>query len=212
MLAKQLLLLSMNTLLILDLVGTFAFAALGVIAGLHKGIDILGALILGCVTGLGGGIIRDLILDIPVAAFYNFWYLPIVFIAAMMTFLFPRFFIFNYQFLLILDALGLGMFAAIGTEKAIQSETTLAGTLLLGMVSAAGGGMLKDMLLGEIPSVLCKEIYMTSALAGSFIFCLLHSLLPLDINFLFSVLITIVLRLFSLKMGLNLPFRFLRIK
>lgn len=202
----------MNTLLILDLVGTFAFAALGVIAGLLKGIDILGAFLLGCVTGLGGGIIRDLILDVPVAAFYSSWYLPIVFLATMMTFLFPKPFILNYQFLLILDALGLGIFAAIGTEKAIQSETTLAGTLLLGMVSAAGGGMLKDMLLGEMPSVLCKEIYMTSALAGSFVFCLLHSLLPLNINFLFSALTTIVLRLFSLKLKVNLPFKFLQIK
>lgn len=189
----------MNTVLIFDLVGTFAFAAVGVIAGLLKGIDLLGAFLLGCVTGLGGGIIRDLILDIPVAAFYNSWYLPMVFLATMMTFLFSTFFILNYQFLLILDALGLGIFAAIGTEKAIQSETTLAGTLLLGMVSAAGGGMLKDMLLGEIPSVLCKEIYMTSALAGSFVFCLLHSLLPLNINFLFSVLTTIFIRLFFLK-------------
>ena len=200
----------MNAVLILDLVGTFAFAAVGVIAGLHKGVDILGAFLIGCVTGLGGGIIRDLILDLPVSAFHNSWYLPVVFLAIILTFLFPKPFISNYQVLLVLDALGLGIFAVIGTEKAIQSGITLAGTLVLGMISAAGGGMLKDILLGEMPSVLCKEVYMTSALAGSSVFYLLHSLLPLDIDFLFSALITLFLRLVSLKNGLNLPFKFLQ--
>lgn len=200
----------MNAVLILDLVGTFAFATAGVITGLHKGIDILGAFLLGCVTGLGGGIIRDLILDIPVSAFYNSWYLPVVFLATTLTFLFPKPFILNYQVLLVLDALGLGIFAVIGTEKSIQSGTTLAGALVLGMISAAGGGMLKDTLLGEMPSVLCKEVYMTSALAGSIVFHLLHSLLPLNINFLFSALITLLLRLVSLKNGLNLPFKSLQ--
>jgi uncharacterized membrane protein YeiH len=72
----------------------------------------------------------------------------------------------------------MGTFAVIGTEKAIQSGTTLAGTLVLGMLSAAGSRMLKDTLLGEMPLVLRKEVYMTSALLSSIVFCLLHSLLP----------------------------------
>jgi uncharacterized membrane protein YeiH len=199
----------MNAVLILDLVGTFAFAAVGVIAGLHKGIDILGAFLLGCVTGLGGGIIRDLVLNLPVSAFHNAWYLPVVFLATMLAFLFPKPFILNYQFLLILDALGLGIFAIIGTEKAIQSGTTLAGTWILGMFSAAGGGMLKDTLLREIPSVLRKEVYMTSALTGSIVFCLLHSFIPLHLNFLFSALVTFLLRLVSLKRKVDLPFKFI---
>ncbi|MER3435319.1 MAG: hypothetical protein C4288_18405 [Leptolyngbya sp. ERB_1_1] len=202
----------MNAVLILDLVGTFAFAAVGVIAGLHKGIDVLGAFLLGCVTGLGGGIIRDLVLDLPVSAFHNAWYLPVVLLVTTLTFLFPKPFILNYRVLLILDALGLGTFAVIGTEKAIQSGTALAGTLVLGMISAAGGGMLKDMLLGEMPLVLRKEIYMTSALLGSIIFCVLHPLLPLQLNFLFSALVTLLLRLLSLKKRLNLPFKLLQDK
>lgn len=201
----------MNAVLILDLVGTFAFAAVGVISGLHKGIDILGAFLLGCVTSLGGGVIRDLVLDLPVSAFYNAWYLPVVFLSTTLTFLFPKPFVLNYRVLIILDALGLGIFAAIGTQKAIQSETTLAGALVLGMVSAAGGGMLKDTLLGEMSLVLWKGIYMTSALLGSIVFCLLHSFLPLHLNFLFSASVTFLLRLVSLKQKMNLPFKLLQI-
>lgn len=197
----------MNAVLILDLVGTFAFATAGVIAGLHKGIDILGAFLLGCVTGLGGGIIRDLILDLPVSAFYDSWYLLVVFLATTLTFLFPKPFILNYKVLLILDALGLGIFAVIGTEKSIQNGTTLAGALVLGMISAAGGGMLKDMLLQEIPLVLRKEVYMTSALAGSLVFYVFHSLLPLNTNFFLGASLALLLRLFSLQKRLNLPFK-----
>lgn len=152
----------------LDLVGIFVFALSGALVGIRNRLDILGVLVLAGVTGLGGGMIRDVLIDAsPPASLADWRYLIVPAFAGLVAFRFhPRLGRIE-RFINYLDALGLGLFCVTGTAKAMLYGLGPVPAALMGMVTGIGGGVLRDMLAGRTPTVLRQEVYALPALAGA---------------------------------------------
>ncbi|MEV0394061.1 trimeric intracellular cation channel family protein [Polymorphospora rubra] len=161
----------MNTstvLLLADLVGVAVFAASGASAAIVKRLDLFGVVFVGFVAALGGGIIRDLVIgEVPPLAFANWRYVAVAAVTAVFVFyLHPRLARLR-RTVLVLDAAGLGLFTVTGTVKALDAQVPPVGACVIGMLTAIGGGLGRDLLTGEIPVVLRREIYAVAALVGA---------------------------------------------
>ncbi|MGN9913795.1 trimeric intracellular cation channel family protein [Phytohabitans sp. LJ34] len=144
------------------------FAASGASAGVVKRLDLFGVIFVGFVAALGGGILRDLVIDVvPPLAFADWRYPAVAAVVATATFwLHPQLARLR-RTVLVLDAAGLGLFTVTGTLKALDAGVPAAGACLIGMLVGIGGGLGRDLLTGEIPVVLRREIYAVAALAGA---------------------------------------------
>jgi uncharacterized membrane protein YeiH len=155
-------------LLVLDLVGTFVFALSGAIAGIKHRLDLFGVLVLSFAAGNAGGITRDLLIGaVPPAAVSDWRYLAVSLLAGILTFWRPSAIDRLRSPVLLFDAAGLGLFAVAGTQKALAFGLNPVMAALLGMLTGIGGGMTRDVLLAEIPTVLCADLYAIAALAGA---------------------------------------------
>jgi uncharacterized membrane protein YeiH len=154
--------------LLLDLFGTFVFALSGAAAGVKKRLDLFGVLVLSFAAGNAGGIARDLLIGAtPPAAINDSRYLAVSLLAGILTFAGPSLINHLRHPVLLFDAAGLGLFAVSGTQKALAFGLNPLMAALLGMLTGIGGGMTRDVLLAEIPTVLRAELYALAALAGS---------------------------------------------
>ena len=153
-----------------DLIGTFVFALSGAVAGVRRGLDLFGVLVVAFVAAVSGGIIRDILLGaVPPDAFLHPHYMLLAVVAGLVTFRwYPLVARFTYPVRLF-DAAGLALFAVTGTEKALDHGLGGIAAALLGMVTAIGGGVGRDVLLAEVPVVLRSDIYAVAALAGALI-------------------------------------------
>jgi uncharacterized membrane protein YeiH len=155
-------------LLVLDLVGTFVFALSGATAGVKHRLDLFGVLVLSFAAGNAGGISRDLLIGaVPPAAISDWRYLAVSLLAGVVTFWRPSAIDRLRSPVLIFDAAGLGLFAVTGTQKALAFGLNPVMAALLGMLTGIGGGMTRDVLLAEIPTVLRADLYAVAALSGS---------------------------------------------
>jgi uncharacterized membrane protein YeiH len=196
----------------LDLAGTVIFALTGALKAVRHKLDWLGILVLASITGVGGGVIRDVILgNTPPAAFQNEAYLILSLIAGISVILVFSFFSTHKtgrlrQFILVGDAIGLGVFTLIGTVKGMEANLGPVGILFTGAVTSCGGGMLRDLLVNEIPALLKKDFYATASILGSSLYLILYSMnLPLWIIPGAVILFTTSLRLIAMKIDLALP-------
>ncbi|MEV1287047.1 trimeric intracellular cation channel family protein [Micromonospora sp. NPDC049679] len=157
-----------TALLTADLVGVAVFAASGASAAVVKRLDLFGVVFVGFVAALGGGILRDLVIgEVPPLAFADWRYAAAAALASTAVFwLHPQLARLR-RTVLVLDAAGLGLFTVTGTLKALGAGVPPLGTCVIGMLTAIGGGLGRDLLTGEIPVVLRREIYAVAALAGS---------------------------------------------
>ena len=160
-----------STLLVLDLIGTFVFALSGAVVGVKRRLDIFGVLVLSFAAASAGGIIRDLLINsVPPAAIRDWRYMAASVLGGLLIFLwFPR----SQRssrvrnFVLLFDAAGLALFAVTGTQKALGYGLNPVMASLLGMLTGIGGGMMRDVLVAEIPQVLRSDLYAVAALAGA---------------------------------------------
>lgn len=154
--------------LVLDMVGVFAFALSGNLLAARKDIDIMGSLILGLVAGLGGGVMRDVILvQVPLALQEPVYLVPPVIAAAVVYLLGQRAHRARVP-IVIFDAMGLGVFAVTGTSIALSAGLPVPSAMVLGVLTAVGGGMLRDVLANEIPAVFNgSDLYILPALFGA---------------------------------------------
>jgi uncharacterized membrane protein YeiH len=167
-------------LFVLDLIGTFVFALSGAMAGIRQRLDLFGVLVLSFAAASAGGIMRDLLIGaVPPAAIRDWRYLAVSLLAGLLTFLwFPR----SRQqgrrrnLVLIFDGAGLALFAVVGAQKALGYGLNPVMAALLGMLSGIGGGMLRDLLVLEIPNVLRSDLYAVAALAGAAVVVVGHLL------------------------------------
>ncbi|GLW28713.1 trimeric intracellular cation channel family protein [Actinoplanes regularis] len=164
-------------LLVADLIGVAVFAASGGSAGVAKRLDLFGVAFVGFAAALGGGILRDLTIGaVPPLAFADWRYATTAVLASVAVFwLHPRLNRLR-RTVLVLDAAGLGLFTATGTLKALDAGVPPVGACLLGMLTAIGGGLIRDLLTGEIPMVLQREIYAMVALGGAIVVTILQRL------------------------------------
>ena len=158
-----------HTLFILvDLLGTFAFAVSGAAAGRERRLDLFGVYAVAYVTACGGGIVRDLCLGaVPPTGISDWRYLACSALAATMAIWASRWVERLKHPVNFFDALGLGFFAVVGAHKALVHGANVEAAIVLGTVTAVGGGVLRDVLLNRVPAILAKEIYALAALAGS---------------------------------------------
>ncbi len=191
----------------LDLLGTFVFALSGAMRAARKELDVLGVLVLAVATGAGGGILRDVLLGVaPPAAFRNETYLIVCLVAGVAVFfaagLVPR----RWHAMLLFDALGLGLFAALGAAAGANHGLGPVGTIFMATTTACGGGVVRDILANEVPVVLRTDFYATAAILGGLAYVLARHW-GLDANYALSccALVTIVLRLAAMWTGFTLP-------
>jgi len=191
----------------LDLVGTFVFALSGAVAARQKGLDIFGIFSIAFTVACGGGIIRDLCIGaIPPAGLANGLYLTTVFAATVLSLGFYRFVNFLNQPVLLFDALGLSVFAVSGARKAISYEHSFQVAILLGTVTAVGGGVLRDILLARVPVILKKEIYASAAMVGAAIVVAGHFFkFPIEVVSAVAIVVCFGLRFLGLHFHWNLP-------
>jgi len=155
-------------LLVLDLLGTFAFALNGALTALRVArLDLVGIVTLGMITALGGGIIRDVLLDVPPVTFNDWRYLAVAATGGLIAFASgPRLDRLGTP-ITVLDAAGLGLFAVTGAGRALELGLGPAQAVILGAVTGVGGGTLRDVLVRQVPSVLSSGLYAVPALAGA---------------------------------------------
>ncbi len=167
----------MNILYSLDLLGTAAFAASGALAGVRRDMDLLGVLILGLVTATGGGTLRDILLgDLPPFIFKDETYLYLAGAISLLVFFISPIIERLRKPLLLFDALGLGTFVVIGTNKALQYQLGFLGAVTMGVMTATAGGLVRDVLANEVPLILRREIYASACIGGGILMVLLPSM------------------------------------
>ena len=156
-------------LLVLDLVGTFAFALNGALTAVRTAhLDIVGVITLGIITAVGGGIIRDVLLGaLPPATFVDWRYLAVAAGGGLIAFLFSRWLARFSIPIDVLDAAGLSLFTVTGASKALQLGVGPAQAILLGAMTGVGGGTVRDVLIRQVPSVLSRGLYAIPALVGA---------------------------------------------
>src|SRR4051812_19497871 len=154
--------------LVIDIVGTFVFALSGAAAGIKRELDLLGVLVLSFAAATAGGVARDVLIGaVPPAALSDWRYLATALIAGSITFSWYRLVERLQNPVLFFDALGLALFAVSGAQKALAFGLSPIMAALLGMLTGIGGGMLRDILLSEVPAVLRSDLYAVAALAGA---------------------------------------------
>ena len=200
---------------LVELVGTIAFAISGAMLAIQRGLDLFGVIFLGMTTGVGGGVLRDLLLgQVPPLAFLNWTYLLVAAAAAGLVFAaalagrrrgrseLPV----NNALLNIFDAAGLGIFSVIGVQHTVAAGfgENLFFCVFLGMTTGVGGGMLRDVLSHSTPAVLRKHVYALASLAGAIVYYLAKDLLPTAF-IVISVLLVILLRVLASRYRWTLP-------
>ncbi len=193
-------------LLLFDYIGTLAFAASGALKGIRRDMDIFGVAVLATVTAIGGGTIRDALLDLPVFWLGNSTYVLISVATALMVFLLYRLVERTERILLVFDAIGLGVFTAIGAMKAGAAGMSIVGIVTMGLLTGIGGGVIRDVLSREIPVVLREEVYASASIAGGLIYALLTRVEVLEtVAVGTAIAVTIAIRLMSIWFGWQLP-------
>jgi uncharacterized membrane protein YeiH len=191
----------------LDLFGVAVFAVSGSLAAGRKRMDVFGVIVLGLVTALGGGTIRDALLDSgPVFWVADPRYLLIAVFSSLLAFIAVRSLSIPWRALLIFDAFGLAVFMAIGTDKALAMTNSPSVSIVMGVMTGVAGGMIRDVLSAEVPLILRKEIYATAALCGSLVYVILIRVgIPSIFCLILSAAVTLSIRLASIHWGFSLP-------
>lgn len=192
---------------LLDLAGTLVFALSGAMAGVKRKLDVFGVLVLSFVAANAGGITRDILIGaVPPGAINDWRYLGVSLVAGIITFYFPSAIMQRWNPVLLFDAAGLALFAVSGAHKALVYGLNPVMATLLGMLTGIGGGMARDLLLAEIPTVLRADLYAVAALVGAAVVVIANTLeLPAGAAALVGAALCFGLRVLAIRNGWQLP-------
>jgi len=197
---------SPTLILVLNLAGTFVFGLSGGLAAVRARLDLFGVVVLAAVVGLAGGITRDVLIGTPPATFRDWRYLAAAAAAGVVCFFAGRVLERAERSVMIFDALGLGLFAVTGATKALQFGLGPVPAILLGTITGVGGGMLRDVLLREVPTVLREGLYAIPALLGATVLVIAQQAGSANPVFpVLGVLVCVVVRLVGLRYEVNVP-------
>ncbi len=196
----------MSLFLIIDILGTIAFAVSGALTAMKKRMDIFGILIIAFVTAVGGGTLRDVLIDFPITWMRNLTYVYVIVIAAVLAIIFRKKLGYVRRSLFLFDTIGLALYTIVGVEKGIAADFPPLICIALGTMSACFGGVIRDILCNEIPVIFRKNIYATACILGGILyFVLLKTTLDPDIVVIISGSLVIVIRLLAVTFDLSLP-------
>ncbi|HBC29545.1 MAG TPA: trimeric intracellular cation channel family protein [Prevotellaceae bacterium] len=191
---------------VMEFVGTFAFALSGVRLASAKQFDIFGAWIVGMATAIGGGTLRDFMLGVNPFWMTNSSYFICCALAVVGVMFFSKFLIRENNTWFIFDTIGLALFNVIGIEKTLNMGFPYWTAITMGSITGAAGGVIRDVFINEVPLIFRKEIYALACVAGGAVYAACHHFgLTLEVNALLSILTVIVIRLLAVKYGWHLP-------
>ena len=202
---------------VIEIIGTIAFASSGAMVAIRQQLDLLGVVVLGVTTAVGGGMMRDIILgNVPPSLFMNPVYVLTAFLTVMILFIVVRLnqkilesrYISSYEKMMnIFDAIGLASFTVTGIDTAV-----LAGygeyhflSVFLGVLTGVGGGVLRDIMAGQTPYILRKHVYASASIAGALCYVFLNGRLTGDASMILGALVVILIRLLATRYCWNLP-------
>jgi len=191
----------------LDILGTFAFAISGALVASDKNFDLFGVLIIAFVTAVGGGMLRDVLINAhPINWIGDLNYLWTILAAVLTTFLFKSKILPLSKTLFLFDTIGLGVFTLLGLQKGLTYNLHPIIALIMGMISAVFGGVLRDILTNKVPLIFEKEIYASACLAGGIVYLILIYLkIQENIVFVIAATVIIITRIIAVKFHLQLP-------
>ena len=196
----------MNFITIIDYIGTFAFAINGIRLASAKRFDWFGAYVVGFVTAVGGGTIRDLLLDVTPFWMQQSSYLVVTALALGFVILFGKYVIRLNNTFFIFDAIGLGLFAVVGIEKSIVHDYPIWVGIIMGTLTGAAGGVLRDTLINEVPLIFRKEIYALACVFGGLIYYLcLYLGMGAILTQIVAAFSVILARILAVKYHISLP-------
>ncbi len=196
----------MLVLSIVDIIGTVAFAVSGVLVGIRNKLDLFGIYVLAMATASGGGIIRDIVIGRDVPVFFMQWrYFAAITATMIATCLLYTMVNRVMSFIVLADAVGLGVFTVTATYKAMEYGLPLLGIVFAGVITGVGGGILRDIMVNEIPLIFRSEIYAIPSIIGSLMFYFLYDYISLSINIYLCVGVIFAIRMISVKLKLHLP-------
>ncbi len=192
---------------ILNYGGIAVFAASGAVVGVRKGFDLFGIAVMGVLTGVGGGVLRDLMIDISPPHSIQYWpNITVALVAAAVATVFARTVIRHTQTVLTLDAVGMGFFATSGGAIAVDHGASWFAAALLGMLSAIAGGIIRDVLAREVPMVMGPDdLYAIPAMLGALTYVVIDYLGPQWIGIAVGALLATALRLAGMTFHWKLP-------
>ena len=191
----------------LDILGTFAFAVSGAFVASDKKFDLFGVIIIAFVTAVGGGMLRDVLINAhPINWIGDLNYLYIIFFAVLFTFLFKSKIAHLSKTMFLFDTIGISVFTLLGLQKGLSYELHPIVALIMGMISAVFGGVLRDVLTNKVPLIFEKEVYASACLAGGVLYLSLNYFkVDENVNFIISAVAVATIRAIAVKFHLELP-------
>lgn len=191
---------------IVDIIGTVAFAVSGILVGIRNKLDLFGVYVLAMLTASGGGIIRDVVIDRDIPVFFTEWkYFAAITGSMVVTCVLYKLVNRIISVIILFDAIGLGVFTVTATYKAIEHGLPVLGVVFAGVITGVGGGILRDILVNEIPLIFRSEIYAIPSIIGSVLFYMLRNNVNISVNTYICITVVLAVRMISVKFGLNLP-------
>ena len=196
-----------NFSLAIELLGTIAFAMSGSFAAMQKRLDPFGVLIIAFITSVGGGTVRDLLLDVPVFWMRDVVMCTVIFITSILAMIFKSMEKKFQVTLFIFDSFGLGLFTIVGIQKGLSADLHPLICLTLGTITGCFGGIIRDILLNRIPLIFRKEIYATACIVGGsvFLFMVLYTRLSYTFVQVFTILSIVAIRTLAVKYHWQMP-------
>jgi uncharacterized membrane protein YeiH len=192
---------------IIDILGTFSFAVSGAFLAMQKRLDPFGVLVLSFATAIGGGTLRDVLIgNLPVSWLRNGTAMIVIVAGAAATMLFGRHLRHLTTTLFLFDALGLGLFTITGIEIALTKDLSIGACIGLGTITACFGGVIRDVLLNDVPLLFRKEVYALACITGGIIFFLFRELnINRDVSIITCILIIFAIRIIAVRFKISLP-------
>jgi len=192
----------------LDLFGTCVFAISGVITAINKKFDMVGALVIGFVTAIGGGTIRDIMIGrTPVGWLQDRNYIISILIGYIVVYTFSRRILKLKRSMFLFDTIGIGLFTILGYQTASQYNLRIETCIIMGVISACFGGVIRDVLTNEIPLIFRKEIYATACVAGGIVYAVMRRFSGIEnLNIVISIAVVILIRYLSIRFSWSLDY------
>jgi len=197
----------MDVLNIFEIIGTVAFAAAGALTGIQKRLDVFGVFILALTTAVGGGIVRDIFVGVtpPTAFIFPLFTIISLMTAIVVCFVYPWFNKFNH-IIVLCDAIGLGAFTATAANMSFVYEyNRLFVTVMMAVLTGVGGGLIRDLFVGDVPFIFQKEVYAVASLIGAVCFFYTKPFLAGNGAMYLCFGVTVAIRIICMKYDINLP-------
>ncbi len=191
----------------LDYLGTGVFAISGALVAMRRRLDPFGVFIIGFVTAVGGGTIRDILLGIqPVTWMKHTEYVFVSLVAIVIAILLRNHLKYISKSLSFFDTIGIGIFTIIGTKIGIDAHLSAIICVALGTITATFGGVVRDILCSRVPIIFKKEIYATACIFGGIVFVVLHRLgVATNFSYIFTILTVVIIRFIAIRYKLSIP-------